>query len=134
METVAARFRRRVLVKHRDRSRAAFTFQPEPSVAAQILCDWPGWWCNPDKDQLVQALARESDVKKRQAIIEKNQFWFDYWRPMNWAFLHGDRTEQPSSRDHRNPNIRWFPQELEKFQALIQQKEGEIAARVENLR
>src|SRR5207248_4225695 len=45
-----------------DAFTTAFTFQPEPSVAAQILCDWPGWWCNPDKDQLVQALARECDA------------------------------------------------------------------------
>jgi peptide/nickel transport system substrate-binding protein len=59
-----------------DAFTTAFTFQPEPSVAAQILCDWPGWWCNPDKDTLVQALARESDVKKRQAIIEKLQTVF----------------------------------------------------------
>src|SRR2546427_954075 len=56
-----------------DAFTTAFTFQPEPTVAAQILCDWPGWWCNPDKDALVQALARESDVKKRQAIVEKPQ-------------------------------------------------------------
>ena len=59
-----------------DAFTTAFTFQPEPSVAAQILCEWPGWWCNPEKDQLVQGLARESDVKKRQAIIEKLQTVF----------------------------------------------------------
>jgi len=59
-----------------DAFTTAFTFQPEPTVAAQILCDWPGWWCNPDKDALVQALARETDVKKRQAIIEKLQVAF----------------------------------------------------------
>ena len=59
-----------------DAFTTAFTFQPEPTVAAQILCDWPGWWCNPDKDALVQALARESDVKKRQAIVEKLQVAF----------------------------------------------------------
>jgi peptide/nickel transport system substrate-binding protein len=59
-----------------DAFTTAFTFQPEPSVAAQILCDWPGWWCNPDKDALVQALGRETDVKKRQAIIDKLQTVF----------------------------------------------------------
>jgi peptide/nickel transport system substrate-binding protein len=59
-----------------DAFTTAFIFQPEPSVGAQILCDWPGWWCTPDKDQLVQALSRESDVKKRQAIIEKLQTAF----------------------------------------------------------
>jgi hypothetical protein len=70
----------------------------------------------------------------RQSIIQKNQFWFDYWRPMNWAFLHGDRTEQPSSRDHRNPKTRWFPQELEKFRTLIREKEQEIAAQSKSVR
>jgi len=59
-----------------DAFTTAFTFPPEPSMAAQILCEWPGWWCTPEKDQLVQALARESDVKKRQAIVEKLQTVF----------------------------------------------------------
>ena len=64
--------------------------------------------------------------RMRQAILEKNQLWFDYWRPMNWAFLHGDRIEQPSSHDHRNPKVRWFPQEMEKFLPLIEAKEREV--------
>jgi hypothetical protein len=63
----------------------------------------------------------------RQAIVAKNRLWFNYWRPQNWAFLGGDRTEQPSSRDHRNPNIRWFPLEMEEFVPLIEAKEREIA-------
>jgi hypothetical protein len=62
----------------------------------------------------------------RKLIREKNRLWFDYWRPMNWAFLRGDRIEQPSSRDHRNPTVRWFPLEMEKFLPLIQEKETEI--------
>lgn len=62
----------------------------------------------------------------RQAIIAKNQLWFDYWRPQNWAFLAGDRTEQPSSRDHRNPKLRWFPNEMELFLPLIEAKEREV--------
>lgn len=66
----------------------------------------------------------------RQAIISKNRLWFNYWRPQNWAFLGGDRIEQPSSRDHRNPKIRWFPEEIEKFPNLIAEKEKEIASLV----
>jgi hypothetical protein len=62
----------------------------------------------------------------RQLILEKNRLWFDYWRPQNWAFLNGDRTEQPSSRDHRDPKKRWFPEEMEKFLPLIEAKEKEI--------
>ena len=62
----------------------------------------------------------------RQLIVEKNRLWFDYWRPQNWAFLNGDRTEQASSRDHRDPKKRWFPEEMEKFLPLIEAKEKEI--------
>jgi len=65
--------------------------------------------------------------------VEKNQLWFDYWRPMNWAFLHGDRIEQPSSRDHRNPKIRWFPEELEKFWHLIEARERETREQADTL-
>ncbi|HVY69063.1 MAG TPA: GDSL-type esterase/lipase family protein [Verrucomicrobiae bacterium] len=63
----------------------------------------------------------------RRVIVQKNQYWFEYWRPENWAFLNGDRTEQPSSRDHRDPKIRWFPQEMEQFVPLISAREAEIA-------
>ena len=62
----------------------------------------------------------------RQLILEKNRLWFDYWRPQNWAFLHGDRVEQASSRDHRDPKKRWFPEEMEKFLPLIEAKQREI--------
>jgi hypothetical protein len=68
----------------------------------------------------------------RQAVIVKNRLWFNYWRPQNWAFLGGDRTEQPSSRDHRDPKIRWFPAEMEKYPKLIAEKEQEIASLASN--
>ena len=62
----------------------------------------------------------------RQLIIAKNRLWFDYWRVQNWAFLAGDRTEQPSSRDHLDRTKRWFPAEREQFLPLIEKKEQEI--------
>ena len=61
-------------------------------------------------------------------IIEKNRLWYHYYRPQNWAFLAGDRTNQPSSRDHLDPTKRWFPTELEQFLPLIEAREREIAA------
>ncbi|MEY2409706.1 MAG: hypothetical protein QOF48_2376 [Verrucomicrobiota bacterium] len=70
----------------------------------------------------------------RQLIIEKNRLWFDYWRPQNWAFLNGDRTDQPSSHDHRDLKKRWFPEEMEKFLPLIDAKEEEIWDRAKKLR
>ena len=54
----------------------AFVIVPEPTVTPQVLCDWPGWWCSPDKEALLQAMGRESDLKKRQAIWEKIQTAF----------------------------------------------------------
>ncbi len=62
----------------------------------------------------------------RNLIIEKNRLWFRYWRPTNWAFLHGDRTHVPSSRDHRDFEIRWFPAETEQYLALIEAEEKRI--------
>ncbi len=73
------------------------------------------------------------DELLRAKIIEKNRLWFHYWRPQNWAFLNGDRTVQPSSRDHLDPSKRWFPAEIEQFIPPIEAKEREIddlAARV----
>ncbi len=78
------------------------------------LPDEHGAWPNPAFERL------------RQAVVEKDRLWFNYWRPMNWAFLGGDRTEQPSSRDHRDPKIRWFPVEMEEFVPLIEQAEARI--------
>lgn len=71
-------------------------------------------------------IADPKGERLRQLILEKNRLWFDYWRPQNWAFLHGDRVEQASSRDHRDPKKRWFPEEMEKFLPLIEAEEREI--------
>jgi aryl-alcohol dehydrogenase-like predicted oxidoreductase len=62
-------------------------------------------------------------------VKSKNQLWFHAWRPMNWAFLAGDRTEQQASRDHRDPKIRWFPAEMEQYGPLV----TEADARIESL-
>jgi len=59
-----------------DAFSTAFVFQPEPTVSAQVLCEWPGWWCNPDKEALLQAMGREFDTRKRAAIWEKVQTVF----------------------------------------------------------
>jgi peptide/nickel transport system substrate-binding protein len=54
----------------------AFVFAPEPATSSQVNCDWPGWWCNAEKDQLLQAMQRELDFKKRHAMWEKVQAIF----------------------------------------------------------
>ncbi len=62
----------------------------------------------------------------RSAILARNQLWKRWVRPTNWAFLGGDRTEQPSSHDHQNPAIRWFPAEMEEFPPLIRDADRAI--------
>lgn len=73
-------------------------------------------------------LSREASARLLARVREKNMLWFHYWRPQNWAFLHGDRTEQPSSRDHLDPSKRWFPAEMEQWLPLIAEKEHAISA------
>lgn len=68
------------------------------------------------------------DDALRTAIQAKNRYWYRYSRPQNWAFLNGDRTEQPSSRDHLDPSKRWFPEEMKQWLPLIDTKEQEIWA------
>ncbi len=70
----------------------------------------------------------------RQLIVTKNRLWFHYTRPQNWAFLAGDRTNQPSSRDDKDPSKRWFPEELERFVPLIEAKEQAIWAAAAKLK
>lgn len=53
-----------------------FTFNPDPALASALQCNWPGWWCNEEKDRLVAEMARETDPKKRRALIERVQAVF----------------------------------------------------------
>lgn len=68
------------------------------------------------------------EVALNAAIRAKHRLWFHYTRPQNWAFLAGNRTNQPSSRDHLDPARRWFPEEMEQWVPLIEAKEKEIWA------
>ena len=52
------------------------TFNPEPAFSTATICNWPGWWCHEDKEQWMEALARESDPRKRRAMWEKVQTLF----------------------------------------------------------
>ncbi|MDF1754230.1 MAG: DUF1080 domain-containing protein [Verrucomicrobiales bacterium] len=62
----------------------------------------------------------------RREIVEMERLWFDYWRPMNWAFLTGDRTTQPYSKDWKDNSKRIFPKEMEDFLPLLEQAELNI--------
>ncbi|HLY10599.1 MAG TPA: LamG-like jellyroll fold domain-containing protein [Planctomycetota bacterium] len=77
------------------------------------------------------AFKKDSLEALRTAIRAKNGLWTDSWRPSNWAFLNGDRIEQPSSRDHVDRRIRWFPVEIQMFPALLRRDEDKIESLLE---
>jgi peptide/nickel transport system substrate-binding protein len=70
------------LVQRRNKPEAwdVFTtgivFSPDPALTSNLQCNWPGWWCNEDKEKLLAELIRESDPKKRRALIERIQAIF----------------------------------------------------------
>ena len=59
---------------------------------------------------------------------EFERLWFDYWRPMNWAFLTGDRTNVPYSRDWKDNDKRLFPEDMLEFLPLLDQAEANVRA------
>ena len=63
----------------------------------------------------------------RSAVTARNQLWHRYWRPTNWAFLRGNRTHVPSSRDHTNNARRWFPEEIDALVPLITAADRKVA-------
>lgn len=77
------------------------------------------------------AFRRESIEKIRQSIRAKNALWNDAWRPTNWAFLNGDRMEQPSSRDHVDRRIRWYPVEVQQLPAMLRRDEDKLEALIQ---
>ena len=52
------------------------TFSPDPALTSNLRCDWPGWWCHEEKERLLAELIRESDPRKRRALIERIQAVF----------------------------------------------------------
>ncbi|GAB3253759.1 hypothetical protein GCM10027347_13740 [Larkinella harenae] len=62
----------------------------------------------------------------QQEVQKKNELWFNYWRPSNWAFLNGDRTTQPFSHDWQDKTRRIFPEEMKTFEPLIREAEQQI--------
>ena len=56
-----------------DAFSTAFVFEPEAHTNTIVICEWPGWWCNSEKDQLLQTIGRELDPKKRYAMWERER-------------------------------------------------------------
>jgi putative heme-binding domain-containing protein len=70
----------------------------------------------------------DSLIAVRQEMLELERLWFDYWRPMNWAFLTGDRANVPYSRDWKDQDKRLFPAEMQEFLPLLDLAEANVRA------
>jgi peptide/nickel transport system substrate-binding protein len=53
-----------------------FTFDPEPALQTSVQCNWPGAWCQEDKERAMEALARETDPARRRPQWEHVQQLF----------------------------------------------------------
>ncbi len=62
----------------------------------------------------------------RETIVEKNQLWFDVWRPANWSFVYGDRVSQMFGKASGNsPSLR---ETFERYKPLISDIDARIHA------
>ena len=48
----------------------------DPALSGSVQCTSSGWWCLQEKERLHGELARETDLRKRKAIIERIQVLF----------------------------------------------------------
>ncbi len=42
-----------------------FTLGADPALATSVQCNWPGWWCQEEKERVLAEMLRETDPKKR---------------------------------------------------------------------
>ena len=47
-----------------------------PALSGKVQCVASGWWCLEEKERLLGELARETDPRKRKALIERIQVLF----------------------------------------------------------
>jgi putative membrane-bound dehydrogenase-like protein len=62
----------------------------------------------------------------REAIVQKNELWFDCWRPANWSFVYGDRVSQMFGRaGGTEPTLK---EAFERHRPLIAEADARIHA------
>jgi peptide/nickel transport system substrate-binding protein len=56
-----------------DVASTGLVFSADPANHISLRCTWWGSWCLEEKEQLLTELGKESDVKKRKALVERIQ-------------------------------------------------------------
>jgi peptide/nickel transport system substrate-binding protein len=74
-----------------------FVFTADPVFHTSLQCNYPSWWCHEEKERLMADLARETDGKKRRALLDRIQtvFYDDVGRIKfgDYFVLDATRTE-----------------------------------------
>ncbi|MBM3846859.1 MAG: DUF1080 domain-containing protein, partial [Verrucomicrobia bacterium] len=74
----------------------------------------------------VEVSSLDGQALLREAIVRKNELWFDCWRPANWSFVYGDRVAQAFARgEGEEPHLKIA---FQKNLPLIAEQENRIHA------
>ena len=72
------------------------------------------------------ANASDEWAQLHEAIVQKNELWFDCWRPANWSFVYGDRVNQMFGRaGGTEPTLK---EAFERHRALVADADARIHA------
>ncbi len=84
-----------------------------------LQCNSPGWWCLEEKERLLGELVRETDVRKRKAIIDRIQVLF-YEDVGHIKF--GDLFSLDVMRKEIRGDLRSFPAAIYFWNAWLEEK------------
>ncbi len=58
-----------------------FSIQPDPTQYLVLDCEWPAFWCDEEKDRLLEELSLDAPFEERYAIWEELQTYFWDFKP-----------------------------------------------------
>ena len=71
------------------------SFVPDPTQHPYLRCDWPGWTCDEQIQQGLDAIRRETDQAKRRAIWEQiHKRFYEYVPAIRYGDIFGLRAMQ----------------------------------------
>ena len=86
------------------------TFSAYPPQATSLQCNWPGWWCQEEKERLLGELAADPDAKKRKALLDRIQtiFYEDVGRVKFGDYFSLDVSRKELRGDFRTSVVNYY--------------------------
>ena len=78
--------------------------------AASLQCNWPGWWCQEEKERLLGELAADPDAKKRKVLLDRIQtiFYEDVGRIKFGDYFSLDVSRKELRGDFRTSVVNYY--------------------------